>query len=205
MKKMMIAAAMLVVATGASAATSSGTLTVTGTVESAINLTRYSHSKTNDGGHGFRLSARGSAGAFYASAYADRQQNVPTIDVIFSERPDLALALDELGISATSAADIVRALRQHVELADLGFIEGITIDLAPMRTQFGLEVAWLGRSEARHQVRARLVRSVVESVSRRTASTLGTLSYSRRLSSSADLFASYSYWRTERRDANSFR
>lgn len=162
-------------------------------------LYRYATSSTNDGGHGFRLAARTSLGRLYASAYADRQQNAPTLDVIFSERPDLALALDELGITATSPSDIARALREQAALAELGFIEGVTIDLAPLRTQLGVELAWLSAGESRQQFRARLLRNVVEGVSRRTESTIATLAYSRRLTASADVFASWSYWRTERR------
>lgn len=162
-------------------------------------LYRYAASSTNDGGHGFRLAARTSLGRLYASAYADRQQNAPTLDVIFSERPDLALALDELGITATSPSDIARALREQAALVELGFIEGVTIDLAPLRTQLGFELAWLSASESRQQFRARLLRNVVEGVSRRTESTIATLAYSRRLTGSADVFASWSYWRTERR------
>jgi hypothetical protein len=162
-------------------------------------LYRYAASSTNDGGHGFRLAARTSLGRLYANAYVDRQQNAPTLDVIFSERPDLALALDELGITATSPSDIARALREQAALVELGFIEGVTIDLAPLRTQLGFELAWLSASESRQQFRARLLRNVVEGVSRRTDSTIATLAYSRRLTASADVFASWSYWRTERR------
>jgi hypothetical protein len=162
-------------------------------------LYRYATSSTNEGGHGFRLSGRTTAGRLSASAYVDRQQNAPTLDVIFSERPDLALALDELGITATSPADIARALRERDALVELGFIEGVTIDLAPLRTQLGFELAWLGSGDSRQQLRARLLRSVVEGVSTRTASTIATLAYSRRLTASADVFASWSYWQTERR------
>jgi hypothetical protein len=162
-------------------------------------LYRYATSSTNEEGHGFRVSGRTTLGRLSASAYADRQQNAPTLDVIFSERPDLALALDELGITATSPADIARALRERDALVELGFIEGVTIDLAPLRTQLGFELAWLGSGESRQQLRARLLRSVIEGVSTRTASTIATLAYSRRLTASADVFASWSYWQTERR------
>lgn len=154
---------------------------------------RYTQSETNRGGNGVRVFGRVSAGHFYASAYADRQESVPTLDVIFSERPDLAIALAELGITATSPADLARALREHAVLAELGFIEDVTIELAPSRTQFGFEAAWLGTDQ---QVRLRLLHNVVERVSSRRATTLATLTYSRRLTASTDVFASYSYWRT---------
>lgn len=150
-------------------------------------------------GDGFRFTARASLGRLYASAFADRQEHAPTLDVIFAERPDLALALDELGITATTPADIARALREHAPLIELGFIEGVTVDLAPVRTQFGLDLSFLGASASRQQLRARLLRNVVETVATRTVTSMATLSYSRRLTASTDVFASYSYWRTERR------
>jgi hypothetical protein len=162
-------------------------------------LYRYAHSSTNDGGHGFRLAGRATLGHVYASAYVDRQQNAPSLDLIFTERPDLALALEELGISATSPADVARALRDNAVLAELGFIEGVTVDFAPVRTQFGLEVALLGASEARQRLRFRLLHNVIEGVSTRTATTIASLSWSRRITATSDVFASYSYWRTERR------
>jgi hypothetical protein len=162
-------------------------------------LYRYAQSRTNDGGHGFRIAGRASLGRLYASAYVDRQQNAPSLELIFSERPDLALALDELGIIATSPADVARALRENAALVELGFIEGITVDLAPVRTQAGLELALFGTSESRQRIRLRLLHNVLESVATRTATTIATLTWSRRLTASADVFASYSYWRTERR------
>lgn len=166
---------------------------------SVTALYRYARSGVNRGGHGGRLGARASFGHFYVSGYADRQQNAPTLDVIFREQPDLALALSELGISATSPSDVARALRENAALAELGFIEGITIDFAPMRTQLGFETAWLGASAARHQFRARMLHNVIEGVASRTATTIASLTYSRRITAATDIFAGYTYWRTERR------
>lgn len=162
-------------------------------------LYRYAESGTNRGGHGGRIAARTSVGRMYLSAYVDRQQNAPTLDVIFGEYPDLALALSELGITATSPSDIARALREHAALVELGFIEGVTVDFAPMRTLLGFEASWLGTSEARHQLRARVLHNVVEGVASRSATTIASLTYSRRVTASTDLFAGYTYWRSERR------
>lgn len=162
-------------------------------------LYRYSLSDTNRGGHGFRLAARASLGRLYASAYADRQHNAPTLELIFSERPDLALALAELGISATSPADIARALREHAALGELGFIEGVTVDLAPTRTQLGLEMSWLSSSASRQQLRTRLLHNVSETVASRRTNTIASISYSRGVSASTDVFASWSWWRSQTR------
>jgi hypothetical protein len=162
-------------------------------------LYRYAQSGVNGGGHGFRLAGRTSLGRLYLSAYADRQQNAPTLDVIFREQPDLALALNELGISVTSPTDLARALREHAALVELGFIEGITVDFAPMRTQVGFESAWLGATEARNQLRLRVLHNIVEGVASRNATTIANISYSRRITGATDVFAGYTYWRSERR------
>jgi cell division septation protein DedD len=161
-------------------------------------LYRYARSSTNSGGHGFRIAGRRSFGRLYTSAYVDRQENAPTLDLIFSEYPDLALALENLGITATSPADIARALRENAALIELGYIEGVTVDFAPVRTQLGFELALLGGGSSRQQLRARFIRSINESVATRTASTIATLTYSRSITASTDLFAGYTYWRTER-------
>jgi hypothetical protein len=166
-------------------------------------LYRYAESATNEGGHGFRITGRASHGRLYASAYVDRQQNAPTLEIIYSELPDLALALEQLGITATTPADIARALRENAALIELGYIEGVTVDLAPLRTQLGLELAWLGDADTRQQLRARVIRSVTESVARRSATTIATISYSRRLTQATDFYAAYTYWRTERRGERS--
>jgi hypothetical protein len=158
---------------------------------------RYSRSETNEGGPGLRVFARAARGRFSASAYADHQRNAPTLGVIFAERPDLALALTELGIVASSPADVARALREHAILAELGFIDGVTLDLAPSRTQLGIEMAWLGTTRARQQFRARVLRNVTEGVARQTTTTIASLSYARALTDTTDVFASWTYWRTE--------
>lgn len=162
-------------------------------------LYRYArNSETNRGGHGFRLAARASLRRLGINAYLDRQEQAPTLSLIFREQPELALALEQLGITATTPADIARALREHDELIALGYIDGVTIDLAPVRTQVALELSYHGAGAARHQIRARLLRNRIEGVSAHTDTTIATLSYSRALGIHTDVFASYSYWRTER-------
>lgn len=151
-------------------------------------LARYTRAFNNEGGFGFRVAGRVSAGRFFASAFIDQQRSAPTLDVIFSERPDLALALAELGIVATSPADVARALRE------LGFVKNITLNLAPTRTQAGFEAALRG---ARQEIRARVLRNVTESVTARTTTLIATLSYSHRLTNTTDVFASWTYWRVQ--------
>jgi len=158
-------------------------------------------SATNRGGPGVRLGARASAGRLFATAYVDYQQQAATLELIYREQPDLALALAQLGITATSPADIARALRENSTLAALGYIDGVTVDLTPKRIQGGFETAWLGSGPARPQLRARLLFNRNESVATRTDTIIGTLTGSRRLTDATDVFASYSWWTTRRRGA----
>jgi len=162
-------------------------------------------SSTNRGGLGYRIGLRTNVGRVFASAYFDRQHEAPTLSVIFREQPDLALALEQLGITATTPDDIARALREQSALVDLGFIEGVTIDLAPSRTQAGLELAWLGSGASRAQVRLRVIGNRIETVATQTDTVIATLSASRRLTASSDIFASYSWWRTDRNDVRTVR
>jgi hypothetical protein len=156
-------------------------------------------STTNRGGPGFRLGTRLSAGRLFATAYVDYQQQAATLALIYREQPDLALALAQLGITATSPADIARALRENSALAALGYIDGVTVELTPTRIQGGFEVAWLGSGAARPQLRARLLLNRNESVATRTDTVIASLTGSRRLTDATDVFASYSWWKTQRR------
>ena len=142
-----------------------------------------------NGAPGFRVAARTTLGRVYASAYVDYQQQAPTLALIYREEPGLALALEQLGISATSVSDIARALRDNAALIELGYIQGVTVDLTPTRTQAGVEVAWLG---PRMQLRAKLLANRYESVSRRSDTIIATLQASR-----GNLFASVTYWETD--------
>lgn len=162
------------------------------------------HSATSRGSHGVRLSARATVGAVQVSGYADRSADSPTLSVIFREQPDLALALEELGLSIDSPEDVARALREHASLAELGFVDGISVDLAPMRTQLGLEASWSPDGASRHQLRARVLRSLAETVAGSTETTIASLTWSRRLSNSTDIFARYSTWTIRRRGQETF-
>jgi hypothetical protein len=162
-------------------------------------LYRYAQSASNRGGHGFRIQGRVSRGAFSGSAFVDRQQNAPTLEAIYDELPDLASTLAELGLGVTTPADLARVLRENATLVELGYIHGVTVDLAPLRSQVGFELAWLGRGASRQQLRARAIHSVTETVAGRAATTIASLHYSRSLTRATDLFASYTWWSSERR------
>lgn len=162
-------------------------------------LYRYAQSASNQGGHGFRINGRLSRGSFSGSAFVDRQQNAPTLEAIYDELPDLASTLAEMGLGVNTPADLARVLRENATLVELGYIDGVTVDLAPLRSQLGFELAWLGRGASRQQLRARAIHSVTETVAGRVATTIASLHYSRRLTRATDFFASYTWWSSERR------
>jgi hypothetical protein len=160
-------------------------------------LARLGDSSASSVTHGFRFSGRVSGRGFFATAYLDRQSEAPTLQLIYRERPDLALALEQLGLTAESPQDIARLLRDNAALINLGFIEGATVDLSLLRTQAGLELAWLSNSPARHQLRLRLLHDQAERVAFSTTSNIATLSYSRSLGGATDVQASFSTWTTK--------
>jgi len=156
-------------------------------------LGRYAaNNATNRGGFGYRATSRLSFGSFLVDGYFDRQADAPTVDLIFREDPELALALDQLGISVNSPADVARALRDNPALISLGFIEGVNIHLAPLRTQAAFEAAWLGNSSRRPQIRLRLLRTRTETVTSATTASIASLTYSQRITSSFDVYAGWS-------------
>jgi hypothetical protein len=160
-------------------------------------LARFGDSSSSSVTRGFRFSGRVSGGGFFASAYVDRQNEAPTLQFIFRERPDLALAIEQLGLTAESPQDIARLLRDNAALINLGFIEGATVDLSLLRTQAGLELAWQSSAASRQQLRLRLIHDRAERVAFATTSNIAILSYSRRLSDATDLQASFSTWTTK--------
>jgi hypothetical protein len=160
-------------------------------------IARLGDSSASSTTHGFRFSGRVSGGGFFATAYLDRQSEAPTLQLIYRDRPDLALALEQLGLTAESPQDIARLLRDNAALINLGFIEGATVDLSLLRTQAGLELAWLSNSPARHQLRLRLLHDRAERVAFATTSNIATLSYSRRITDTTDVQASLSTWTTK--------
>ena len=152
-------------------------------------------SSGNGSMRGFRVTGRASLGRVSANAWIDRQSDVPTLSVIFRERPDLALALEEMGISAATPADIARLLRDEAPLIEHGFVQSATINLAARHTQGGLEMSWFGGTESRQQLRLRLLRNRIDGVASSTTSSIASLTYSQRVTASTSVEASCALWR----------
>jgi hypothetical protein len=154
------------------------------------------HSEASRRGDTLRLSAHGGSGLFTANVWAERQRNAPTLDLIFSAEPGLELALLRLGISVRTPEEVARALRDNAALIDLGFITGVNVSLAPRRLQAGFNVAWLGSGSRRDRLRLLAVYGHDEGISSTRDNVIGTLTYSRRILATTDVYGSYSRWST---------
>ena len=146
-------------------------------------------------GDALRVTARAGGPLVRASVWGERQRQAPTLDIIFGEAPGLELALLKLGINVHSAQDLARVVRDNPALINLGFIEGVTINLTPQRDQAGAEIA-LFTAGGRDQFRLQALYDRREGIGATRSTALATLSYSRRLFGATDVHGSYSWWRT---------
>ncbi|MCU1228779.1 MAG: hypothetical protein JWO97_1663, partial [Acidobacteria bacterium] len=167
-----------------------------GSVGGSLVYRYATNTASNRGGHGLRATMRASLGSFFTSAYYDHQTDAPTLELILRDDPALSLALQQLGISATTPEDIARALRTNATLISLGFIEGATVNLVPARTQAGLETSWIGAGAMRPQLRARALWNRTEGVSSSVTTSLETLTWAQRLFGATDVYAGITVART---------
>jgi hypothetical protein len=147
-------------------------------------------------GDSLRLSAHAGRGSLTANAWAERQRNAPTLDLIFSAEPGLELALLRLGIAVRTPEDVARALRDNAALIDLGFITGVNVSLTPQRLQAGLNLAWLGSGPRSDHLRLLAVYGHDQGISTTRDNLIATLTYSRRVLTATDLYGSYTRWAT---------
>jgi hypothetical protein len=148
----------------------------------------------NEGGHGGRLSMRVRHGSLHASAFVDGQQDAATLQLILREEPVLAQLLNEMGLTAVSADDLARLLRENAALAQLGYVEGVTLDFNPWRTQTGADLAWLAQDQTRQQLRLRVLYDRTQTITREQETRSLSLSYSRRLGAAVDATGMLSWW-----------
>lgn len=162
----------------------------------AASYRMLDHSAASRRGDALRLSGRAGSGRFNATAWAERQRQAPTLDLIFRAEPGLELALLRLGITVRTPEDVARALRDNAALIDLGFITGVNVDLTPRRLQAGFNAGWLGSGPRSNHFRLLAVYGRDEGISSTRDSMIATLTWSRRILAATDLFGSYSWWRT---------
>lgn len=162
-------------------------------------LYRYQeHSAADGGGHGGRLTFRGSRGAWNARLFVDAQEQAATLDLVLRDRPDLARAIAELGFAASTPEEVVRLLRDHAALfAEQGVAVG-TLKLDPLRVHGGFDTSWRGSGRGRPTLGFRLVVDDAQGVAGGRRAYLGTLSASRRFFGDTELSLAYTRWATER-------
>ncbi|MGA8809440.1 MAG: SdrD B-like domain-containing protein, partial [Thermoanaerobaculia bacterium] len=153
------------------------------------------NSQTSRRGDSLRLSGRAGSGGFTVNAWVERQRRAPSLDLIFRDTPGLELALLRLGITVRTPEDLSRVLRDNAALINLGYIEGVTVNLTPRRVQSGIDAAF-NSADTRNQLRFHAIVDRSDGVSATQESMLATISYTRRLLASTDIYASYSRWRT---------
>jgi hypothetical protein len=165
----------------------------------ATALARLGTQTLNGRSEGFRLSAHGAIGSVSATAFVDTETNAPTLALIFRERPDIELLLQQLGLNASTPEEIARILRDHADLIDAGIISSATVNLAPRRTQAGLDLAWLG---GRQSLRLRLLQNRIENVATTTTFTTAALTWSRRLGDLTAFDLTAGVWMTNGKRTN---
>jgi cell division septation protein DedD len=153
------------------------------------------NSQSSRRGDSLRVTGRAGSGGFTVSAWVERQRRAPSLDLIFHDTPGLELALLRLGITVRSPEDLSRVLRDNAALINLGYIDGVTVNLTPRRVQSGIDAAF-NSADTRNQLRFHAVVDRSEGVASTQESMLATLSYTRRLMASTDIYGSYSRWRT---------
>lgn len=146
-------------------------------------------------GFGGRASLRFGGERLRASGYVDYQQQVPSIELVLREVPQLARALTELGLTADSANDLARLLREDARLQQLGLVESSSLRLDPGRLQVAGSLTW--SATARGNLHLHLLYDRRRAVTGDLATALATLSWSQRLTAGAEVVAGVTRWQSD--------
>jgi hypothetical protein len=144
----------------------------------------------------FRTSLGTYWSGFHLSGFVDRQTQAPTIGFILAGVSGLQEALDKLGISATTPEQIALLLRETAGLANQGFIEGVNINLSPVRFQAGTDLTWSNRVPSRQQFHISFLYNRNDFLEGGNQTAIGTLSYSLKFKNVNEFFASLSLLRS---------
>jgi hypothetical protein len=107
---------------------------------------QYRRNRASDlGSYFLRDSIRISSGPVLMTVYAARQTQAPTIDFIVTSVPGLRQALLDAGIAATTPEEILDFLRTHASLIGGGIITDLSLNLAPVRMEYGGTFKWTVR------------------------------------------------------------
>lgn len=146
------------------------------------------------GGHGGRLTLRGSTGGWRGNLFLDAQQQAPTVDLILQGRSDIARALTELGINIGSPEELIRELRNNAALLAARGVTVGTLQLNPLRVQSGLDVSWRAHGSGGPEVGLRVLNDDIKTVADSRRAFVGTLYANWRLRGNTELGLAYSRW-----------
>jgi hypothetical protein len=133
---------------------------------------------------------------FHLSGFLDRQTQAPTIGFVLAGVPGLQEALDKLGISATTPEQIALLLRETAGLANQGFLEGVKINLSPVRLQAGTDLTWSNRALSHQEFHFNFLYNRNDFLQGGNQTAIGTLSYSLKFKNVNEFFASLSLLRS---------
>jgi hypothetical protein len=129
---------------------------------------------------------------FHLSGFVDRQTQAPTIGFILAGVSGLQEALDNLGVSATTPEQIALLLRETAGLANQGFLQGVNINLSPVRLQAGTDLTWSNRSPSHQEFHFNFLYNRNDFLQGRNQTAIGTLSYSIKFKNVNEFVASLS-------------
>jgi hypothetical protein len=132
---------------------------------------------TDSGSQQIRGSARTGWRAFTFSGYAERDTNAPTLSFIFGQVSGLQLALEQQGIQATTIQQVNELLTSDAFLIAAGYVKGATINLVPVRTQFGGTANWSSAGVHRKELSYSFLFNDDQALLGNTQSIINTLSY----------------------------
>jgi hypothetical protein len=135
-------------------------------------------------------------GQWRLSTYADRQTNVPTVASMISGVPGLQDLLDRLGISAITPQQLSDLLHNEGILQSLGLVNQVTLNLSPVLLQTGATLNWTGKGRSRQQLFVSFLFNNNELLTSTQQSEIITATYTRQLSRTNSVFASYSMFRS---------
>lgn len=153
------------------------------------------HLNRPDAGRQLRGSVRGGGGPIQVSVFADHQTQVASLGQIFSDLPGLRNALERAGVMATTPEDIAAVVRDQAGLLALGYLQGLQINLSPVRFQTGgsLTFGARGRFTPRLNFSSLYTRTDSTHATSQTVIHSGTLS--QRIAHGWELYVSYSRFR----------
>ncbi|HEX7961701.1 MAG TPA: carboxypeptidase regulatory-like domain-containing protein, partial [Terriglobales bacterium] len=149
-------------------------------------------------GNDFGVNLRSSVRQFQFSTFFRRNVQVPTVQAIFAQLPELQDVLERSGIVAATPDQIAQLLRNTALLTTLGFSDALVVNLAPARTDLGASVNWANQRTSHDQVSLSFLNSKTDLIQGNSVRfTTASATYSRRLTANNDVVVSASLFRTQ--------